>query len=799
MKYELRDYQQEASDSAVRFFNTKNRRNGILVLPTGAGKSLVIADIASKLTGNVLVFQPSKEILEQNFAKLKSYGVDDCSIYSASFNSKEISRITFATIGSVISHSSDFNHFRYIIIDESHLVNATGGMYRDFFDCADRKILGLTATPYRLNASRISLDENGRYDPEKEPTNKCILKFLTRTRPRIFHDVIYQVGIQTLLARGYLAKLNYYDLTILDQQRLKRNSTGMDFDDNCLQLEFEQLNFSDYLVSIIKRLQNPHSGQARKGILVFTKFLEESEELCKRIDGCEMISGSTSKKERERILREFKAGNIPVVANVGVLTCLSEDTQILTRNKGWVGVSDLEYTDLIAQWENGLIDFAEPLRIIRKDSYDDDFVELNGPYLNLKVTHDHKMVYGKRGRKRINLSKAKASELVGKPIYLPVSGDALPDNIVLPELKLPTKARFVNWNSYNYRQRGYTKEVAKQMATDLYDRRLKSRCKAPTELSLKECMFIGFWIGDGSIWKSPNQGYRYSLCQSTSNPKMIEWLENLLDDIGVKYTRQEVVPSKIINERESNCSNAYVYSLAKGTGGNKQYVETTLTQLIPYLNKKGTDLFWGLNKQQFFSLMEGFFMANGEHGNNDRRYSGQRIVSANKELLDLLQAIGVCRGFRVTINECCAKEYSKVKLYTISMRKKTFHQLVNHRLKMVANDRKELVWCVTMPKGTIITRRNGKVTIMGNCGFDYPELDTVVMARPTMSLAMWYQIVGRAIRPYPGKEGWIVDLCGNIKRFGKVENLYLVEPKPGEYMIRGNVNKQDKQITNIYF
>ena len=86
MKYELRDYQQEASDSAVRFFNTKNRRNGILVLPTGAGKSLVIADIASKLTGNVLVFQPSKEILEQNFAKLKSYGVDDCSkCYSTYF------------------------------------------------------------------------------------------------------------------------------------------------------------------------------------------------------------------------------------------------------------------------------------------------------------------------------------------------------------------------------------------------------------------------------------------------------------------------------------------------------------------------------------------------------------------------------------------------------------------------------------------------------------------------------------------------------------------------------------------
>ncbi len=105
MSYILRDYQQQASDSAVTFFNNKTKKtNAIMVLPTGSGKSLIIADIASRLDGHTLVFQPSKEILEQNFKKLCSYGILDCSIYSASFNSKEISRITFATIGSVKSH-----------------------------------------------------------------------------------------------------------------------------------------------------------------------------------------------------------------------------------------------------------------------------------------------------------------------------------------------------------------------------------------------------------------------------------------------------------------------------------------------------------------------------------------------------------------------------------------------------------------------------------------------------------------------------------------------------------------------
>ncbi len=220
MTYTLRDYQQASSDAAVKFFSSPSKSNGLLVVPTGAGKSLIIADIASRLDSNVLVFQPSREILAQNFAKLQSYGIMDCSIYSASFNRKEIRRITFATIGSVKAHMDDFSHFKYVIVDEAHVVNAQGGMYKDFFECAERKILGLTATPYRLCSSR---DQYG------EP--RCILKFLTRTRPRVFSEVVYQVDISTLLQRGYLSQMRYFDMTILPPENIKRNSTGMDFDE----------------------------------------------------------------------------------------------------------------------------------------------------------------------------------------------------------------------------------------------------------------------------------------------------------------------------------------------------------------------------------------------------------------------------------------------------------------------------------------------------------------------------------------------------------------------------------------
>lgn len=308
MTYKLRDYQQQASDAAIRFFsdNTK-KRNAIEVLPTGAGKSLVIADIASRLEGHTLVFQPSKEILEQNYMKLCSYGVLDCSIYSASFGRKEISRVTFATIGSVKNHPELFQHFRNIIIDECHLVNPKEGMYKEFLTTLRCKVLGLTATPYRLCSSR----DFG-----------SMLKFITRTRPCVFSYVIYQVQISTLLDMGYLSKLNYYPMNPVgwNELNLKSNTTSADYTDKSVIKEYERIDFYGFLVSVVRRLLNPKVGGKRKGILVFTRFLKEAEQLTKSIPGTAIVSGDTPKATREMILRQFKAGEIPVVANVGVLT-----------------------------------------------------------------------------------------------------------------------------------------------------------------------------------------------------------------------------------------------------------------------------------------------------------------------------------------------------------------------------------------------------------------------------------------------------------------------------------------------
>lgn len=320
MAYQLRYYQKKASDAAVNAFNGKRGKNGIIILPTGSGKSICIADIASRINSPLLILQPSKEILEQNYAKYQSYGYTNAGIYSASAGRKEINRITFAMIGSVINHLDYFNHFKYVLIDEAHLVKPSDGMYKKFIEASDRVVIGLTATPYRLYSDGFGGSQ---------------LKFMTRTRPRVFTDVLYYCQISELLHQGYLAKLNYYDVTAVDMRNVKTNSTGADYNDKSLVAEYQRSGFYGNLVNTVLRLLRPKSGVSRKGILVFTKFVKEAEELVKDIPCSAIVTGTMNKKEREEVLNNFKLGLIKVVVNVGVLVCGFDypelDTVVMAR------------------------------------------------------------------------------------------------------------------------------------------------------------------------------------------------------------------------------------------------------------------------------------------------------------------------------------------------------------------------------------------------------------------------------------------------------------------------------------
>lgn len=307
--YKLRPYQQEAVDKGAEFINAKAERGGaIMVLPTAAGKSLIIASICKQLSGKTLVLQPSKEILEQNLAKAKAFGIEDIAVFSASMRTKELGNITFATIGSIINCKELFSEFEHLIIDECHLVNSKGGMYEKFIEYFGNKVLGVTATPYRLHS----------YSDMHTGQQCVVAKMLHRTRPRIFNKIIHITQIQELYEQGFLCPIEYGVMNSYEHGEIPLNTTGMDFDKKAMFNYNKGKNVIENVAKIIRK-------ESCKHILVFTASVKEAEELSWYLDKLGItaatISATTKKKDREDVLERFIAGEIRVVTNCGTLTC----------------------------------------------------------------------------------------------------------------------------------------------------------------------------------------------------------------------------------------------------------------------------------------------------------------------------------------------------------------------------------------------------------------------------------------------------------------------------------------------
>ena len=299
MAFQLRPYQSQSINLSVDFLKGKSgAKSGLVILPTGSGKSVVIAKILEPLEGKTIVLQPSKEILEQNFDKFSNYG--KASIYSASAGEKRIDKVTFCTIGSIINKKHLFKGLQNILIDECHLVNSDAGMYQEFIrHFPEAKVLGLTATPYRL--------EQISEGPQ--------LTFLTRSNPRIFDNVLYYVQNDLLFNAGFLAELEYYNFDVIDRGKLEVNSSGTDFTQNSLRRYYKSIDMPSRIAKTALTILNK-----RKSLLIFCALIEEALSVQKKIPGSAILTGDTKKEERERILSQFKNGKIRCLINVGVLT-----------------------------------------------------------------------------------------------------------------------------------------------------------------------------------------------------------------------------------------------------------------------------------------------------------------------------------------------------------------------------------------------------------------------------------------------------------------------------------------------
>lgn len=312
--YNLRDYQIGAVDKAVDGL-TRKKKPFIIQAATGAGKSLIIAGICHKLNDNVLILQPSKEILEQNFAKLVSYDpLINAGIYSASKGRKEIARFTFATIGSIYKKPELFKHFKYVLIDECHGVNPKNlsGMLTSFLKAIEcEHVCGLTATPYRTDVL-WTREKNG------DLTSTASLKLVNRiSKTPFFKSIDFKIETAELQEMGYLAPVDYFK-DPADWSGLVVNSTGADFTaDSAERWARKRVD------RIMQAIEYSHTKNKRT--LIFCGTIKQAEEAKERLADeygitAELVTGTTPLKERERLIAGFKNGDFKHMLNVGVFT-----------------------------------------------------------------------------------------------------------------------------------------------------------------------------------------------------------------------------------------------------------------------------------------------------------------------------------------------------------------------------------------------------------------------------------------------------------------------------------------------
>lgn len=293
-----RPYQIESINAVWEAIRTRDD-NPCLVLPTGAGKTIVIAEICreavTKWSGRVLILAHVKELLAQSVDKLQKMcpGIE-VGVYSAGLKRREKrGQVIVAGIQSVYQRACELEAFDLILVDEAHLIPPSGeGMYRTFLNDARVvnplvRVIGLTATPYRMTTGRICAPGN------------------------ILNHVCHEVGVKELIAGGFLCPV-----------RSKAGRRKADLSEvhvrggEWIESELQSAMMDPTILQTACAEIQEHAAD-RKSVLVFCCGIKHAEAVA-GILGAECVFGDTL--GRDVILERFKRGEVKYLCNVNVLT-----------------------------------------------------------------------------------------------------------------------------------------------------------------------------------------------------------------------------------------------------------------------------------------------------------------------------------------------------------------------------------------------------------------------------------------------------------------------------------------------
>lgn len=747
--YKLRDYQQKASDAGVKFFNDKKAKyNAIEVLPTGSGKSLILADIANRLNGNTIVFQPSKEILEQNYEKMCSYGVMDCSVYSASFHSKNINRITFATIGSVIRHTEDFKCFNNMIVDECF-------PYETFISTeVGKKRIG---TLYNMYCKGSKLPRVQSYDESKgKVVSSEIVKVVCNGKKTV-HD--YEFG-------------RHFNFTMTDNHPVLTTEGWK---------KAEELNRGD----IVLCSSNDKDVTLRPGI-----------------DQMDLITGSVLGDGSLDKERKFASIN-----RIRFRQGFKQRGYLYWKAKMLHRENEIICTEHAGYSNTTTYSFNSPSLIVKDELLTKEYAinHLNWKSLAILYMDDGYLTGLQNGGSICAVAESeRLTSLLEKKLR------SMGIDCVAASSKSSTTGK------------PYTYIRLRKAGLEVLCRNIAPYCHS--DLTYKIIDNYKDLVGTYEWNKEyePLGGYAFQkigekrICE-VYNMEIANTHTYVVCSSSYDKTQKNYIPGMIVHN--CHCVNAkggMYEKFIRETGCKVLGVTATpyrlstsrLGAMLKFITRTRPRIFSKVIYQvQISTLLDMGYLA-------PMNYYQMNPLGWNENNLR-----NNSTGTDYT-DQSVVREYNRVDFYSylVSIVRRLLRPkiggkrngiLVFTRFVKEAKRLADAIPCCNMVSGDtpklereriINDFKSGKTKVVVNVGvlaigFDYPELDTIVMARPTKSLALYYQICGRAIRPYKNKVSWFVDLCGNIKRFGKVSDLKLVEPKPNLWQ----VSSRGRQLTNVIF
>lgn len=316
--FQDRQYQSEAVGSIWAYFREHATGNPLVAMPTGTGKSVVIARFLQSVLmqfgrQRIMVLTHVKELIQQNYEKLMSlWNFAPAGIYSAGLNQRNFTQpITFAGIASVARWWAQFGHIDLILIDECHLLSPNDQtMYRTFIANLKSinpylRVIGFTATPWRMGHGHLT-------DPYEDSKGNLM--------DPLFSDVCFDITalkpFNRLFDEGYLIPL------VPKRPKLHLDTDGLhtrggEFIEKEMQEKFDKAEITEAALR-----EAMEYGADRKHWLVFASGTDHADHVCDMLNlmGIPADAVHSKRAGRDKAIEDFKSGKIRALVNNNVLT-----------------------------------------------------------------------------------------------------------------------------------------------------------------------------------------------------------------------------------------------------------------------------------------------------------------------------------------------------------------------------------------------------------------------------------------------------------------------------------------------